>query len=290
MGTRARETGARRARLRWHGLDSASRAALLLAGDDLERMWERAFGPGTFARGDDAAVPGPGGLDILAWSGDPFAEGEEMVRRGALDGRPAPREGFRLDVAAHGDGSVAALRAPDLLGLQYAVYALAEHYLGARYLHPFFDVLPDRPPCPAEVHVVEEPGMRLRIFYETSHTADDLRATTRRISHYSDVGAWRWEDWAGNPERVHHLLAWAVKNRANTLFFDDTIFVQTRSNTPFVVSDEVWRQLDARGLGTFMFVGPSWGQRPGNGITAGDFCTHEGARVGGWRPGMDVGS
>jgi hypothetical protein len=280
----------RTARVRWRGLEPGMQAALLLAVEDLERLWERSFGPGTFASGDQAPAAGPGGLEILAWSGAPPGEAQELARGGLQEDRPIPREGFLLDIVSNGEGNFAALRAPDLLGIQYAVYALAEHYLGARFLHPFFDMLPEEPPAARETRVAEEPGMRLRIFYETSHTADDLRATTRRISHFSDVGAWRWEDWAGNPERVRHMISWAVKNRANTVVFDDTIFVQTRDLSPFVVSDEIWRLMDVRGLKTFMFIGPSWGQRPGASFTADDFCTHEGPRVGGWVPGMDVTS
>lgn len=285
----------RTARARWAGIVAAEEIGLRLALDDFGRMWERVFGPGSFRTEGDAgqaslADPSAADLEILVWSSEPFAEGIDLARRGLVSGKAPAPEGFLLDVVPHEGKSIAALRARDSLGLQYAVYALAEQYLGARFLHPFFDVLPEQPPLPAEVRREEAPSMELRIFYETSHTADDLRATTRRISHYSDVGAWRWEDWAGNPERVRHLVTWAVKNRANTVVFDDTIFVQTRTQKPFVVSDSIWRLLDARGLKTFMFVGPSWGQRPGAECSGADFCTHHGPRVGGWLPGMDLAS
>jgi len=86
-------------------------------------------------------------------------------------------EGFALDIIDDGAERVAVLRAEGKLGLQYAVYALAEHFLGVRFVHPLFDLAPEVPPAPSELHLDETPAMGLRILYEAAHTLPDLRGT-----------------------------------------------------------------------------------------------------------------
>ncbi|NLG28746.1 MAG: hypothetical protein GX557_12600 [Chloroflexi bacterium] len=258
-------------------------AALNLALDDLRQYWEQTHGPATFcslAPGEEAAS-----CDLLILVGDAahLPEIAALERAGALPVATARPESYTLDTLTTAGRRLAVVRAWDRLGLQYSVYGLAERLLGVRYLHPFHDLLPAQPPAWTETHEEAVPDMAVRIFYETSHTADDLRATTRKSSHYSDVGGWRWEDWAGNSTRAGKLVDWAVKNRANVLFFDDTLFIQIRRNKVFVASDDLWHYLDLRGLKTFMYLGPSWGHKPEDGVTDEDICTHDAPRVQWWQ-------
>ena len=290
MGDNESEYLMKTARLRWSGIPESDLPALDAAREDLLDNWERFFGPGSLTWGPDATAAdleivlhrgtGLSGSPLSRSPDGPFAV--EPVALGAED--------YALDVGRRGAGLVAVIRHSGRLGMQYGLYGFAEAFLGIRYVHPLRDVGPEVPPMPETLHIVERPCFPVRIMYETSHAADDLRATTRRSSHFSDVGAWRWEDWAGNSERVCCLVSWAVKNRANCLFFDDSTFIQFRDVYPDMASDEVWRSVDERGLTTFMFLGPGWGHRPDDGYAPQDFCTHEGPRVGGWTAGMEVTS
>ncbi len=235
--------------------------------DDFRQYWERFFGPQSCIHAP-AGTPAAG-LTILLGNADNLPAIAALEHAGAIPAFAAQTESFALDMLEVDGRAVAVLRAHDVLGWQYAVYAFAEAYLGVHFVHPFYDITPARPPCPAAWHCCERPARPLRVFYETSHTHNGLRGTTAMTSHFSDVGAWRWEDWQGNPARVKLLLAWAVKVRANTILFDSSDPGKTE-----MPSQAVLDYLDARGLKILLNIHPANASKltPHTGCGDDDYC------------------
>lgn len=257
--------------------------AVAMALEDLRAYWERAFGRGSFLLETDAPERTPD-LDLLIGTAENLPRIRALVAGGELEDLLPPEQGFALDVLAAGGKRTAVLRAADRLGLQYGVYGFAEQFLGVRFVHPFLDTQPDMPPMPARLHIVETPSRSLRVQFETSHTRAGLRNTVNKTAHYSDVGGWRWEDWAGYPERMRHFIAWGVKNRANIVFFDDTGYDETKYSKPFVISDALWQYMDARGLKTLAACGTAyvWCAEALAKFGTDGLCNHNAPRVGFW--------
>jgi len=242
----------------------AEQFAISEALDDLRGYWMRFFGAQSWG-------VAPADLTILAGSAENLPEIAALEGAGAIPPFQAPAESFALDVLEVDGRAVAVLRARDMLGWQYAVYAFAEAYLGVRFTHPFSDIIPAMPPCPEQLQICDTPNRAMRVFYETSHTHNGLRGTRLMNAHFSDVGAWRWEDWAGNHERVKLLVAWVVKTRANVILFDGSDPGKTEEP-----SQALWEYLDARGLKTLFNVHPgnSAKDTPHDGCTDEDYCTN----------------
>ncbi len=244
------------------------RAALVSALEHLHTYWERYFNKGSFRiapEGESLSAE----LRILIGTGETLPEianleNEERIAKLSLE-----PESFALDITKVDGQQLAVLRSVDRLGLQYAVYGFAEYFLGMRFVHPHFDVGPEEPPAPTELQIVEKPSMSLRVLYETSHVNGGwLRGTRRQKAHFSDIGAWRLEDWAGNHERMHLYVDWAVKNRANVIMYDDT-FLDENLKT---VSDAIWDYMDLLGLKTILDVNPGHCLHDFPGISDNDFC------------------
>jgi hypothetical protein len=264
--------------------------ALEMALDDLRTYWEKAFGAGSFLL--EAEEPGrPADLELLIGTAENLPRVAALVAEGRLENTLPPEQGFALDVFESGGKRSVVLRAADRLGLQYAVYGFAEQFLGVRFVHPLLDLQPETPPFPEDLHLVEAPSCAFRVLYETSHVRAGLRGTLRKASHFSDVGAWRWEDWAGNPERMRHLVAWAVKNRANIVMFEDTLYDEVKYARPFVVSDALWQCMDARGLKTLSACSTAyvWSAEGQARYGKDDYCNHDAPRVGPWDKHLCVG-
>lgn len=253
--------------------------AIEMAAEDLRLYWNRIF---RCMEPDNGIEETRGGMILFLGNRENHPGIRQMEEGGRIPRANISNEGFVIDIFIVDGIRTAVLRTNDRLGAQYALYGLAEHYLGARFIHPFYDLLPDNPPMPEALHIEECPAFPLRILYETSHVVEGLRATVAKKSHYSDIGAWRWEDWAGNPERMKHFIVWGIKNRVNVAFFDDTIFIGVKKNKPFILSEQLWKYMDLRGLKTMMYVGPSWAQKVEEGYLPEDFCNHEGEHVGHW--------
>jgi len=263
--------------------------AVEMALEDLRTYWEKAFGAGSFLL-EEETPERKADLELLIGSAENLPGIAALVKQGKLEDLQPPEQGFALDIVKTGERRTAVLRAGDRLGLQYAVYGLAEQFLGVRFVHPLLDLQPP-PPLPTELHLVESPSRSLRVLYETSHVLDGGWGTESKVSHFSDAIAWRWEDWAGQPERMRHFLAWGVKNRANTVVFDDTIFHCGKTELkPFIVSEAVWACLEARGLKTIVWCGPgyTW-KHPAGAYSPDDRCNHTAARVGPWDKHLCVG-
>ncbi len=263
--------------------DEQDAPALAMALDDLRTYWERAFGPGRFL----LEVEGPqqkADLELLIGSAENLPRIGALVMEGKLEAVQPPEQGFILDILEAEGKRTAVLQAADRLGLQYSVYAFAEQFLGVRFVHPMNDVQPDKPPNPARLHIVESPSRSLRVQFETSHTRSGLRGTLNKAAHYSDVGAWRWEDWAGYPESMRHFVAWGVKNRANTVLFDDTGYDETKYSKPFVISDVLWQYMDTRGLKTLAWCSTAyvWCAEAQAKYGKDGLCNHNAPRVGFW--------
>jgi hypothetical protein len=257
--------------------------ALEMALDDLRTYWEKAFGRGSFLLADEAPER-QADLDLLADAEGNLPRVRALVEQGRIEKLQPAEQGFALDIVTTGEKRTAALRATDRLGLQYAVYGFAEQFLGVRFLHPLLDLQPEAPPMPARLRLVESPARPMRILLENCQVLVGAMGTEPKLSHFSDAISWRWEDWAGNPERMRHLIAWAVKNRSNHVMFDDTFMVCSKAELkPFSVSDAVWACLDARGLKTIMWCGPGyiWGA-PEGAYSKSDLCNHTAPRVGPW--------
>ena len=244
------------------------RAALDSALEHLHTYWERYFEKGSFR----IAPEGDGGsadLRILISTGETLSEIETLVNEGRIEKLSLEPESFALDITTIEGQQLAVLRAADRLGLQYGVYGFAEHFLGMRFVHPHFDVGPEEPPVPSELQLVEKPSMPLRVLYETSHVNGGwLRGTRRQKAHFSDIGAWRLEDWAGNHERMRLYVDWAVKNRANVIMYDDTFLDENLKE----VSEVIWKYMDRLGLKTILDVNPGHCLHDFPGISDEDFC------------------
>jgi hypothetical protein len=260
--------------------------ALEMALDDLRVYWEKTFGAGSFLLKDDAPER-RAGLELLIGTAESLPRIAALIGRRTIENLDVPEQGFALDIVKKGAKRIAVLRAADRLGLQYAVYAFAEQFLGVRFVHPLLDLQPEKPPMPAEFRRVESPSRPLRTLYETSHVLQH----PDREAQYSDTISWRWEDWAGRPERMRRFLAWGVKNRANIVVFDDTIFYCGKTQlTPFIVSDAVWACMDARGLKTIMWCGPGYTWFiPEGAYSKDDLCNHTAPRVGPWDKHLCIG-
>lgn len=265
-------------------------AALEMALDDLRVYWEKAFGVGSFLL-EDECPDAVADLDLLIGTAENLPAIAALEKRGLIKPVAVPEQGFALDLAQDGGKTIAVLRATDRLGLQYAVYGFAEQYLGVRFVHPLLDLQPGVPPAPKELRLVEAPSCELRVLYETSHVRAGLRGTLGKSSHFSDVGAWRWEDWRGNPERACRLVAWAVKNRANLVMFEDTLYDEVKYSQPFVVTDAVWNHMDARGVKTLSACSTAyvWSAEGRARYGEDDYCNHTAARVGPWDKHLCVG-
>jgi len=264
-------------------LNNDDAIALAMALDDLRVYWEKAFGTGSFLLADEQPER-KADLDLLVGAAENLPAIAALVKQGKIEAVQIPEQGFALDIVASGKRRTAVLCAADRLGLQYAVYGFAEQFLGVRFVHPLLDLQPEKPPMPKELRLVETPARPLRVLTEGSHVRPGLRGTEGRQAHYSDVGAWRWEDWAGYPERTRHFLAWSIKNRANIVVFDDTPSVCAKANLkPFSISDSLWQYMDARGLKTIMWCGPgyTW-EAPAGAYNPDDYCNHSAPRVGPW--------
>ncbi len=244
------------------------RAALVSALEHLHTYWERYFNKGSFRiapEGDSLSAD----LRILIGAGETLPEianleNEERIAKLSLE-----PESFALDITKVDGQQLAVLRCADRLGLQYAVYGFAEYFLGMRFVHPHFDVGPEEPPAPTELQIVEKPSMSLRVLYETSHVNGGwLRGTRRQKAHFSDIGAWRLEDWAGNHERMRLYVDWAVKNRANVIMYDDTFLDENLK----MVSAAIWEYMDRLGLKTILDVNPGHCRRDFPGISDEDYC------------------
>ncbi len=245
-------------------LSAEVRVAAGFALDDVREYWERFFGDASF--GMETTAPA---LQLLLGSADNLPGIAALELSGAIPVYTAGPEGFALDILTVDGQATAVLRAQDSFGYQYALYAFAEHYLGVRFTHPFWDVIPQTPPCPATLSLSETPDRPLRLFFEASHTHYGLRGTLKRESHFSDVGAWRWEDTAGNAERMRRLMAWAIKLRANTILFDGAD--PGKGELP---SAALWEYMDARGLQILLNIHPNNAPRPyvHPGACEEDFC------------------
>jgi hypothetical protein len=264
--------------------------ALEMALDDLRTYWQKAFGPGSFLL-EDEAPERPADLELLIGAEDNLPRIRTLVEQRRIENLQPPEQGFALDIVTTGGKRTAALRAADRLGLQYAVYGFAEQFLGVRFLHPLLDLQPETPPMPAEMHLVESPARPMRILFENCQVLVGSMGTESKQAHFSDAISWRWEDWAGNHERIRHFIAWAVKNRSNHVMFDDTFMVCAKAELkPFSVSEAVWACLDARGLKTIMWCGPgyTWGA-PEGAYSKDDLCNHTAARVGPWDKHLCIG-
>ena len=256
--------------------------AISMALDDLRVYWEKAFGVGSFLFEDEPPERNTD-MNLLIGTAKSLPAIAALEKNGGIEAVRVPEQGFALDILANDGKPTAVLRATDRLGLQYAVYGFAEQFLGVRFVHPLIDLQPETPPNPENLHTVEKPANALRVFYETSHVRWGLRGTVGKSAHFSDVGPWRWEDWAGKPERVRHLLAWAIKNRANTVIFEDTLYDEVKYTKPFVISDVLWRYMDARGLKTLSACSSAyvWSAEGRARYGDEDYCNHT-ARVGSW--------
>ena len=245
-----------------------NRAALVPALEHLRTYWERYFDKGSFR----IAPKGDGGsadLRILIGTRETLTEIDTLEKEGRIQKPSLEPESFALDITSVDGQQLAVLRAADRLGLQYAVYGFAEHFLGMRFVHPLFDVGPEEPPAPTELHLEEKPSMPLRVLYETSHVNGGmLRGTKRGLAHFSDIGAWRLEDWAGNHERMRRYVDWAVKNRANVIMYDDTFLDENLK----MVSEAIWKYMDRLGLKTILDVNPGHCRRDFPGISDEDYC------------------
>jgi len=247
--------------------------AVDMALEDLCAYWEKAFGVGSFLQ-DDEQPSRKADLVLLIGTPDNAPRIRTLADAGTL-GTVAPAEqGFALDIVTVDGQWTAVLRAADRLGLQYAIYGFAEHFLGARFVHPLIDLQPETPPMPKDLRVVETPPRPLRVLHDGSHVRWEGWGTETKKAHFSDLISWRWEDWAGNPERVRRFVAWGVKNRANTVTFDDTALVGAKAEMKsFIVSDAVWAYLDARGLKTIVWCGPGYPRNaPEGAYRKEDFC------------------
>ena len=266
------------------GKDDA--VALEMALDDLRTYWENAFGVGSFLF-EGEAPERKADLDLLIGAAENLPRIRSLVEQGKIENLHPLEQGFALDIVKIGKMRTTVLRAGDRLGLQYAVYGFAEQFLGVRFVHPLLDLQPEKPPMPTELRLVERPSVPLRILFDTSHVRCGGWGTEGKASHFSDALSWRWEDWAGNPERLCHLLTWGIKNRANIVVFDDTMGNGAKAawvtQKPFMVSDAVWACMDARGLKTMMWCGPgyTWGA-PDGAYSKDDYCNHTAPRVGPW--------
>jgi hypothetical protein len=269
---------------------SEDAVALEMALDDLRVYWEKAFGAGSLLL-DDEQPARKADMDLLIGAAENLPAIAALVKQGKLAELQVPEQGFALDLFTSGKRRTAALRASDRLGLQYAVYGFAEQFLGVRFVHPLLDLQPETPPLPEKLHTVEAPSCALRVLYETSHVRAGLRRTLGKSSHFSDVGAWRWEDWRGNPERVRRLVAWAVKNRANVVMFEDTLYDEVKYSQPFVVSDAVWEYMEARGVKTLSACSTAyvWSAEGRARYGKDDYCSHDAPRVGPWDKHLCVG-
>ena len=263
-------------------LSKEDAVAVEMALDDLRMYWEKAFGFGSLLLDDEQ--PGrKAHLELLIGSAENLRV-RALVEAGKIENLQPPEQGFALDILQADGQRTAVLRAEDRLGLQYAVYGFAEHYLGVRFVHPLLDLQPETPPMPGDLHLVERPSTALRVLMEGSHTRAGLRGTEGRKSHFSDMGSWRWEDWDGNPERMRRYIAWGVKNRVNIVWYIDSCLICAKSQMdPFIVSDALWAYMDARGLKTLMWCGPGylWDVQEGA-YSEDDLCNHDAARVGPW--------
>jgi len=277
-------------RVRSGSVNEDDAIALEMALDDLRVYWEKAFGVGSFLLADEAPQR-KADAEVLIGTAENLPRIAALVGQGGIGNVQALEQGFALDILTAGGHWTAVLRAADPLGLQYAVYGFAEQFLGVRYVHPLLDLQPETPPMPTELRLVESPSRSLRVLYETSHVQCGGWGTESKRSHFSDIIAWRWEDWAGNPERMRHFLAWGIKNRANTVVFDDTIFYCGKTELkPFIVSEAVWACLEARGLKTIVWCGPGYTKKhPAGAYSPDDLCNHTAARVGGWDKHLCIG-
>jgi len=262
--------------------------AVKMSLEDLRKYWEQAFGSGSFLL-DDEAPEREADLELLIGSAENLPRIHALVEEGKIGNVQPPEQGFALDILTTGEKRTAVLRAGDRLGLQYAVYGFAEHFLGMRFVHPLTDLQPEKPPMPGELHLVESPSVTLRVLYENAHVRSGLRGTTGKSAHFSDVGAWRWEDWAGKPERMRHWVAWGVKNRVNVIFFDDTMYDDLKYTKPFAVSDALWRYIDSRGLKTLSFCGPGEAESPKGAYSKDDLCNPDASRVPPWDRHLCIG-
>jgi len=264
-------------------LSTDDSAAVMMALDDLRTYWEKAFGAGSFLL-EDEQPERKAHMELLIGSAQNLARVRTLVEEGKIEDVQPPEQGFALNITMVGGKRTAVLRAGDRLGLQYAVYGFAEQFLGVRFVHPLLDVQPDDPPAPAELRVLEKPSAAFRVLMEGSHTPVGLRGTQEKASHFSDIGSWRWEDWAGNPERMRRFIAWGVKNRVNIVWYIDSLLICARSHMdPFIVSDALWRYMDVRGLKSLVACGPgyTWGA-PEGAYSKDDLCNHDAPRVGPW--------
>ena len=251
--------------------------AVMMALEDLRAYWEKAFGAGTFlVQGDTPEREAD--MELLIGSVENLPRIRALVEEGKVKKTEPPDEGFALDILTAAGKRTAVLHARDRLGLQYAIYGFAEQYLGVRFVHPLIDMQPDKPPMPAELHVKESPSLPLRALTEGGHVR------CWGLGNRTDIGSWRREDWEGNAQKMRRFIAWGVKNRVNTVVFDDAMGVCAKAEMkPFVVSDALWRYLDARGLKTIMWCGPgyTWGA-PEGAYRKQDLCNHDAPRVGFW--------
>ena len=268
-------------------LKNGDAVALGMALDDLRVYWEKAFGAGSFLL-DDEQPEREADLDLLIGAAENLPAIAALEKNGKIEALQVSEQGFALDLLTSGKRRTAVLRAADRLGLQYAVYSFAEQFLGVRFVHPLLDLQPETPPMPKELRVVETPPRPLRILHEGSHVTWDGWGTESKIAHFSDLVAWRWEDWAGNPERMLRYIAWGVKNRVSIITFDDTCLNGgAKTNRRMFVSDAIWECMDARGINTVMWCGPGYPRNsPADAYSTDDLCTHE---RGAWNQGLCFG-
>jgi len=260
--------------------------AVAMALDDLRVYCEKALGADSLLL-DDEQPEREADMDLLIGMAENLPAIAALEKEGKIAPIQIPEQGFTLDIFENDGRRTAVLRAADRLGLQYAVYAFAEQFLGVRFVHPLIDMQAEEPPMPKELRVVEQPSVPLRILFDTSHVRIGGWGTEGKVSHFSDALAWRWEDWAGNPVKLLSFIAWGVKNRANHVVFDDTSGNGAKApwvtQKPFMVSQSIWDCMDARGLKTMMWCGPgyTWGA-PEGAYRKEDLCNHNAARVGFW--------
>ena len=261
--------------------------ALAMALDDLRVYWEKAFGAGSFLLNDEQPER-KADLDLLIGTPENLPAIAALEKNGKIKAVQTPEQGFALDLFTTGKRRTAVLRAADRLGLQYAVYGFAEQFLGVRFVHPLLDLQPEKPPMPKELRVVEIPPRPLRVLHEGGHVGWDGWGTASKTAHFSNMVAWRWEDWAGNPERMLRYVAWGVKNRGSIITFDDTNLTGAKADRRmFFVSDAIWEYMDARGLKTVMWCGPGYPRNaPDGAYSEDDICTHE---RGAWNQGLCFG-
>jgi len=269
-------------------VNSEGAVALEMALDDLRVYWQKAFGVGSFLLGDEQPECEVD-MDLLIGTAENLPAIAALEADGLIETVPIPEQGFGLDILERDGKRAAVLRAADRLGLQYAVYGFAEQFLGVRFVHPLIDLQPEVPPMPRELRVVETPPRPLRVLHEGGHVRWGAWGTESKTAHFSDMVSWRWEDWAGNPERMLCFVAWGVKNRANIVTFDDTALVGAKAQMkPFIVSDAVWACMDTRGLRTIVWCGPGYPRNaPDGAYREDDVCTHE---RGAWNQGLCFGN